>query len=282
MHHNAVFQGLSDQGVDRVYIRIIDDSLSESHREFTLFETPTSIKIGRGVKQGDICSSKASPALEDDVVLAAAEPKKFQKLLNELNKGKKIGLSIHDSKTQWMKNAFCFQFTMKLGSENIELMEQYSHLGQIVQMNNDFGLELGRRRRAAGIAFTKLKDIFCDTKITPSVKAELFNFTVVPVLLYGCGTWNTTLAEENKLATTQRAMERWVLVDYTTQTWWRDVVEEMYKRKQRRASHVARMKDNGRTNRIVEQHSRDVKRSHGRSLTRWEDLLGHLYGVAWM
>ncbi|VDM39202.1 unnamed protein product [Toxocara canis] len=145
----------------------------------------------------------------DDVVVVAGDPEKLQKFLNELNnKAKKVGLSIHDGKTKWMKNAFCPQFTMKLGSENIELVEQYSYLWRIVQMNDDLGVEQSRRGRAACIAFTKLKDIFCDTKTTPSVKAELFNSTVLPALLYECETWNTTLDEENIVETTQRIMER--------------------------------------------------------------------------
>ncbi|VDM24346.1 unnamed protein product [Toxocara canis] len=120
----------------------------------------------------------------DDIVLVADDPEKLQKLLNELNnKAKKIGLSAHDGKTKWMKNAFCPQVTMKLGNENIGIVEQYAYLGQIVQMNKDLGLELSMRGRAAWIASIKLKDIFCDTKETPSVKAELFNSTVLLVLL---------------------------------------------------------------------------------------------------
>ncbi|VDM41202.1 unnamed protein product [Toxocara canis] len=63
-------------------------------------------------------------------------------------------------------------------------------------------------RRADWIAFTKLLDILTDRKPPPPVKAELFNCTTLLVMLYGCETWNTTLAEERKLAVTQRAMER--------------------------------------------------------------------------
>ncbi|KHN87558.1 Putative uncharacterized transposon-derived protein F52C9.6, partial [Toxocara canis] len=104
------------------------------------------------------------------------------------------------------------------------------------------------------------------TKATPSVKAELFNSTVLPVLLYGCETWNTTLAEENKLATTQRATERRMVGVSRLQhianedcSGVKDFIEEICKRKQRWAGHVARMKDNRWTKRIVEWYPRDVK-----------------------
>ncbi|VDM44548.1 unnamed protein product [Toxocara canis] len=62
----------------------------------------------------------------------------------------------------------------------------------------------------------------------------------------------------------------------------KDVVEEMYKRKQTWAGHVARMKDNRWAERIVEWHPRDVKRPRGRPPTRWEDRLRCLLSVAWM
>ncbi|KHN75861.1 Retrovirus-related Pol polyprotein from type-1 retrotransposable element R2 [Toxocara canis] len=127
VEHNSVLQSLSDGEVGPVFIRIMEDSLSESHTEITLFETSVSIKIGRGVKQGEICSSKAfSLALEgalrkmetadgfnvdgeklqvlrfaNDTILVAGDPEKLQRLLNEFNnKAKEIGLSIHDGKTK--------------------------------------------------------------------------------------------------------------------------------------------------------------------------------------
>ncbi|VDM43555.1 unnamed protein product [Toxocara canis] len=68
----------------------------------------------------------------DDGAFIADDPEKLQNFLNDLdNKAKKIGLSIYDGKTKWMKNAFCPQLSMKLSSENIELAEQHSHLDRV-------------------------------------------------------------------------------------------------------------------------------------------------------
>lgn len=40
------------------------------------------------------------------------------------------------------------------------------------------------------------------------LKATLFNCTVLSAVLYGTECWPTTKAEEDKMAVTQRAMER--------------------------------------------------------------------------
>ena len=214
-------------------------------------------------------------------------------MLNELNNNAQaVGLSINDGKTKWMKNAVCPQFSIKLDGKDIELVDQYPYLGQIVNMDNDLGRELSKRKRSAWTAFVKHKDIFYDKKVASSTKADLFNSAVLPVLLYGCETWNTTLAEERKLAVTQRAMERRIVgvsrlqhitnEELRSKSGVKDVVEEMFKRKSRWAGHVARMKDNRWTKRILEWYPRDVKRPRGRPPTRWEDPLRQIYGVTWM
>ena len=186
----------------------------------------------------------------------------------------------------------CPESSIKLDGTGIELVDQYPYLGQIVNMDNKLGPELSKRKRSAWIAFMKQKDIFYDKKATSSTKADLFNSVVLPVLLYGCETWNTTLAEEGKLATTQRAMERRIVgvsrlqhirnEELRSKSGVKDVVEEMYKRKATWAGHVARMKDNRWTRRILEWYPRDVKRPRGRPPTRWEDPLRQTYGTTWM
>ena len=151
-----------------------------------------------------------------------------------------------------MKNAVCPESSIKLDGKDIELVDQYPYLGQIVNMGNNLGPEVSKRKRSAWIAFIEQKDIFHDKKATSSTKADLFNSVALPVLFYGCETWNTTLAEEGELATTQRAMERRIVgvsrLQHKSEV--KDFVEEMYKRKATWAGHVARMKDNRWSRRI--------------------------------
>lgn len=78
VEHNAVLQSLSDQGADSMYICIVEDSLSESHTEIALFETPISIMVERGVKRGDTCSSKAFSSALEGVLKKNGDRKRFQ------------------------------------------------------------------------------------------------------------------------------------------------------------------------------------------------------------
>ncbi|EYC21713.1 hypothetical protein Y032_0018g3494 [Ancylostoma ceylanicum] len=238
VEHNAVLRAMTDQGVEAAYVRILQETMRESHTEITLFERPLKIYMKRGVKQGDICSPKAfTCALQsvmrqvaekdgfeidgetlqmllfaDDVVLIASKPETLQSLLNEMcHLTESIGLKIHPGKTKWMKNAHCDDFEIKLNNQLVERVEHYVYLGQAIRMDNDLRLELSRRRKAGWTAFSKIDVLLKNKDIPAQTKSQLFHSSVLPALLYGCETWNLTKAEERSLQVTQRAMERQML-----------------------------------------------------------------------
>ncbi|KHN85606.1 hypothetical protein Tcan_01304, partial [Toxocara canis] len=63
--HNAVLQALPNQRVNPVYSRIMKNPLTRSQMEVTLSHEPIKIRIGRGVKQGDLFPKAFTGALED-------------------------------------------------------------------------------------------------------------------------------------------------------------------------------------------------------------------------
>ncbi|VDM24347.1 unnamed protein product [Toxocara canis] len=79
-----------------------------------------------------------------------------------------------------------------------------------------------------------------------------------------------------------RRLQHIVIEDLSSRYGAKDVVEEMYKRKQRWGGHVARMKGNRWTKRMVEWYPRDVKRPRRRPPARREDPLRRVCGVPWM
>ncbi|KHN71777.1 hypothetical protein Tcan_01315, partial [Toxocara canis] len=126
--HNAVLKVLSNQRIDHtVYVRTSKDPLTRSHTEIALFDEPIKIRVGRGVKQRDICSPKVFTCPLEDVLwnmkmtvyrlrstsnalickrrgacfLTIAENlQTLQGLLNELrSNAKTTGLEIHSGKT---------------------------------------------------------------------------------------------------------------------------------------------------------------------------------------
>lgn len=69
--------------------------------------------------------------------------------------------------------------SMNLENQNIEILDNFVHLRQAVQMNNDLGVELNGKRRA----FMKLRNIFTDRRTPSFVKAVLFNISILPVTI---------------------------------------------------------------------------------------------------
>ena len=93
------------------------------------------------------------------------------------------------------------------------------------------------------------------------MKRKIFNQCILPVLTYGCETWTSTKKINQRLAVTQRTMERSMLIitrsDRKSNKWIReqtkvmDVEEKLRTLKWRWAGHVTRMQDNRWTNVIT-------------------------------
>ena len=108
---------------------------------------------------------------------------------------------------------------------------------------------------------------------------------------YGAETWTTTKALENKLRTTQRAMERRMLqisirdkvrcTEIREKTGVKDIIQKIKEVKWRWAGHVARLNDNRWTKRITDWQPRAGKRKQGRQKTRWRDDLTSYLGTTW-
>ena len=92
-----------------------------------------------------------------------------------------------------------------------------------------------------------------------------------------------TTADETRLAVAERAMERRMLKisvrdkikneTIREMSGVQDIVLETRRSKMRWAGHVARMKDNRWTSRIIDWYSSEIRRPRRRPPTRWEDYI---------
>ncbi|KAG6932138.1 hypothetical protein G0U57_000268, partial [Chelydra serpentina] len=109
------------------------------------------------------------------------------------------------------------------------------------------------RKKAGWCAFNGITDSL-QGKSNKKTRANLFNSTVLPAMLYGSETWSLTKIEEHQLSVTQRAMECTLwgisLRDHIPNKTIRqqsgvlDVVVESRLSKMRWAGHVARLSNN--------------------------------------
>ena len=152
------------------------------------------------------------------------------------------------SKTKWMRNQFCPDAEVTVDEHTIEEVKEYVYLGHQISFENNFAGECSRRRKAAWNSFNKIRTLLLDDNLTMATKVALFNSMVLPAMLYGAECWPTTKSEEEKLAITQRAMERRMckvsLRDHISSAEIRrrtkcvDIVQALYNKKRDWAGHV--------------------------------------------
>ncbi|KAH7701801.1 Protein EPG-5, partial [Aphelenchoides avenae] len=121
--------------------------------------------------------------------------------------------------------------------------------------------------------------------------ANLFNTTILPALLYGCETWAPTKSQENRIAVTQRSIERRTLgismreeqrnEAVREQSQFADAITEARKRKLRWAGHVARMADDRWAGRTTAWKPRGNRPRNWGMPTRWNELLLKAHGPNW-
>ncbi len=314
---NAVLTSLQKQGIEAQYINLLKEANSNCTTDIKLLPTPVTIPVGKGVKQGDTISPKLFTAclemvlrdidwdgginingellnhlrFADDIVLIAKTTSELQAMLTKLNtQSKAVGLQLNRMKTKFMRSENTPPGQILVEGVEIEEVKEYAYLGQIINMDRDMAPEIARRITSGWRAFNSIKDVL-KSKIDRTLRAHLFNSTVLPAMLYASETWATTKREEQRLITAQRAMERCMLgvslrdhircEEIRRRSGIKDVIAEQKKQKLRWAGHVARMNDNRWTCAVAEWYPRGQKRPLGRPPRRWRDEIEQQHGKTW-
>jgi hypothetical protein len=315
---NAVWNAILEQGVEEEYASILMKLNQDFVTTIRLFERPLKIPVRKGVRQGDTISPKLFTAclemvfrrlnwdmkgilidgkhlhhlrFADDIVLIGRSPTEIEEMLRELDKEfKNVGLTMNRSKTQWMRNDHAPEGKVVIGHDEIEEVNSYVYLGQELTMRHENSRELARRIRAGWIAFKQNEELFWELT-DAKIRADLFNSTVLPAMLYASETWTLTAKDIHKLQVAQRSMERRMLKvsrrdrirneDIRARTLVKDVTEEAARNKLRWAGHVSRLTDDRWTYATTFWYPRNAQRPRGRPPKRWRDSIQNLFGPAW-
>jgi hypothetical protein len=319
IEHFAIIRALRNININETYVKLLQNIYKDATAKIHIDNhVSTEFKIERGVRQGDPISPKLfTAAIEDifktadlqsginidgeqlrdlrfadDVALCTEDTTQMETNLTILNEeSKKVGLKIHKDKTKYMTN---YETTQQIRMEDkaIEKVTQYKYLGQTIQTENQMLNEINIRLRAGWSCFGRHREILQDRNIPISLKRKVFKQCIIPTITYGCQTWTLTKQINQKLRTTQRAMERKMLgiklqdkvpnTDIRKQTGTIDMVRNVLKLKWKWAGHLARTQDNRWTKRCTEWQPRKGKRSRGRPPTRWRDDITRTGGTTWM
>ncbi len=160
-----------------------------------------------------------------------------------------------------------------IGNEALELVEEYTYIGQTVSANPAHEKEIRRRIRMGWIAFGK-QNLVMNRNLPLSLKRKVYKQCILPVLTYGSETWRLTRELERKLRSAQRGMERRILDitwrDRKRASWIReqtkveDILMTIKDKKLTWAGNIMRRRDNRWTTRVTVWQPRNGRRNQGR------------------
>ena len=119
-------------------------------------------KIWTGKTEGISINGEALTNLRfaDDVLIVAENGIEIERSLNELHEeSQKLGMRINMKKTKVMFNDYAQKAVIHLGIDEVEPVESYVYLGQLVNMKSDKSDEIKRRIIAGWRAFGQNRDI---------------------------------------------------------------------------------------------------------------------------
>jgi hypothetical protein len=304
VEHPFLWAALKEQNIEDKYIRIFKKIYENSTAKIQLDKLGREFRLSRGIKQGCAVSPKfLNGALQkiinginwdddgfpinnekiqelrfaDDVVLVAKSKDEIQWMMEKLiDESAKAGLIINSDKTKIMSNTSDANFVVK--HEIIEKVESYKYLGRIISIKNECAEEIDTRIRNGWKSFWSLKKYF-KGNFPIFYKKKLLDTCILPVLSYGAQCWNITNEDRERLAVTQRRMERSMMNKQLNEisnsqlrkiSKIKDVMEFTKEQKWKFAGHMQRLEDN-RWSKKIERWVPSKKIKPGRPRMKWVD-----------
>ena len=215
IEHTAVFNALREQGINENYIELIKNIYDKGTAIIRLHKNTNKIKIARGVRQGDTISPKLFTAslesifrkmnwegkgirvdgeylsnlrFADDILGSSEKPPELQTMLTDLNtENKKVGLKMNKTKTNVMFNSTAQKEPIEIDGEQLEEVDEYIYLGQLIKLSKDHDSEIKRRIKIGWKTFGANSDVL-KSKFPMCLKRKVYNACVIPAMTYACET----------------------------------------------------------------------------------------------
>ncbi len=144
----------------------------------------------------------------DDIVFLSDSGEDLKKMISDLHKESlKVGLVMNMKMTKIMFNKHLIGRQIMIGNKALEVVEQYTYLGQMVSANPAHEKEIRRRIGMGWSAFGK-QNLVMNMNLPLSLKRKVYNQCILPVLTYGSETWRLTKELERKLRSAKRGREK--------------------------------------------------------------------------
>ena len=165
-------------------------------------------QVQKGIKIGDDIISNFRFA--DDIAIFGNSLKELKVMLEDLSReSAKVELFMNFTKTKVMTNKFVTDKTrITVQGTEIEEVDQYLYLGQIIRSDGSKEIEIKRRIALGWQAISGAKMIFSSKKMSLINKRKVYNQCILPTVTYGAETWKLSQKMMMNLRAMQRAQER--------------------------------------------------------------------------
>jgi hypothetical protein len=97
---------------------------------------------------------------------------------------------------------------MKIANRSFQTVSQFNYLGTTVTNQNFIQEEIKRRLSFGNACYHSAQNLLSSRLLSKNVKIRINKTIILPVVLYGCGTWSLTLREEHRLRVFQNMVLR--------------------------------------------------------------------------
>ena len=203
----------------------------------------------------------------------------------------RAGLEVNASKTVLLTSCTTTRAPINIDKMQFKFVEAATYLGGTISLPLDHSLEIEHRIRLAWFAWSGLSHLLTSKLLCMKTKRRLFQSCISSTVLYGSETWALRASEKERLAVTQRKMERkmlritlldkWRNENIRAVTGIRDWNQEALRRKAAWSLKLREMN--------IDQWSRSTtvwipynrKRPQGQPKARWRDDLRRTIGDNW-
>ncbi|KAJ4433364.1 hypothetical protein ANN_15623 [Periplaneta americana] len=238
---NSLIEILIDYYVPRKLIRLTQMTLKHNKGRVVIQnEIAEEFKIEKGVKQGDPLSTilfnialervvrnlDINPggtiynrmvqilACADDVVIIIRSTVDLQRTLLQLvEEGEKLGLSVNQRKTKYMiatrnKNKWGNSKDITIGDYNFERVTNFKYLGSIITEDNNTTAEIKERLKEGNRCYWALLQLMRSRHPSKAGKIKIYRTVLRPIVTYASETWSKLKEDENRIAIWERKILR--------------------------------------------------------------------------